>query len=77
MNDLSDVRKQLSEAQAKEVKQIDKKKFDKMNRFAQTENDRNMMFILDNMARFLDQNEKSSYSSCRNTHFATHEAFTD
>jgi hypothetical protein len=77
MSDLADVHKQLSEAQAKEVKNIDAKKFDKICRFAQVENDRNVMFILDNMARFLDQNEKSSFSSCRSTFFSNHASFTE
>ena len=54
MNDLADVRKQLSEAQAKEIKQIDEKKLAKINKFVASENDPNIMFILDNMARFMD-----------------------
>jgi len=77
MNDLADVRKQLGEAQAKEVKQIDAKKLEKINRVIQTDNDPNLVFILDNMARFMDANEKASYHSVRDKYFASHQAFTD
>jgi len=48
------VRKQISEAQAKEIKNIDAKKLALINRVASTENDSNINFILDNIARFID-----------------------
>ncbi len=77
MNDLADVRKQLGEAQAKEIKQIDSKKLERINRMIQTDNDPHLVFILDNMARFMDGNEKASYHSTRDKFFASHQAFTE
>jgi hypothetical protein len=48
------VRKQIGEAQAKEIKHIDAKKLALINRTASTDNDSNIHFILDNIARFMD-----------------------
>lgn len=77
LSDLADMRKQLSEAQAKEVKQIDAKKLEAINRQMSVDNDPNLAFILNNMAKFLDMNEKSDYFSCKSKYFDNHAAFGD
>lgn len=74
MNDLNDVRKQLAEAQAKEAKNVNQAKIDKVLRMAQ-EGDSTVNWILDNLSIFLCGNEKSSYNNGGSQHFSNLEAW--
>lgn len=58
---MGDVRKQLTEARSKESKGIDAKLLAKVVSSSEKDPDSNIMFCLDNIARFLDENEKSNF----------------
>lgn len=77
MNDLADVRKQLGEAVAKEMKNIDKKRFEKVTRQMQMNSDPHVGFVMDNLSRFLAEDEKSSYNATSDKYWSSHESFVE
>jgi len=75
--DLGDVRKQLTEARSKESMGIDAKLLAKVMASTEKDPDANIMFCLDNIARFLDENEKTNFAQVRAKYFADHEVFSE